>query len=129
MVKDVKSEMLLSALENSFSDTHTDGRFLQLSGLRIKAAWNRQEGRRILEAIFVPRKGYPQILDCDRMYTVAMVDFIASGLDGYSCFKHAATINRRRKCNDGHESASLNFWKDIKRRSASDRAGSPANIL
>jgi 2',3'-cyclic-nucleotide 2'-phosphodiesterase (5'-nucleotidase family) len=92
VVKRIKGDVLLDALENSVSDAHTDGRFLQFSGLRIKAAWKRQECKRILQALFVPQDHFAEDVDPERTYTVAMVDFIASGFDGYTCFKEATSL-------------------------------------
>ena len=92
VVKEVLGAVLIQALENSISDTHTDGRFLQLSGIRIKATWSRTEGHRILDAIFVPERRSSDRVRPDQIYSVAMVDFIASGFDGYGCFKNAPKL-------------------------------------
>lgn len=92
VVKRIPGRVLLTALENSVSDAHTDGRFLQISGLRVVANWNLQEGRRVLEAHYQPVSGRPQKIDPEQLYTIAMVSFIASGFDGYNCFKHEETL-------------------------------------
>lgn len=92
VVKRVSGRVLVEAFENSVSDAHTDGRFLQVSGVRIVADWSRLEGQRIGTVAYVPRDGPPQAMGAERMYTVAMVDFIASGFDGYRCFQDTETL-------------------------------------
>jgi 2',3'-cyclic-nucleotide 2'-phosphodiesterase (5'-nucleotidase family) len=96
VVKRVSGRMLAEALENSVSDAHTDGRFLQLSGLRITMDWGLPEGHRVRRIDFDSSKGKGKgsraPLESQRMYVVAMVDFIGSGFDGYSCFQDAETL-------------------------------------
>jgi 2',3'-cyclic-nucleotide 2'-phosphodiesterase (5'-nucleotidase family) len=92
VVKRVSGRVLTQALENSVSDAHTDGRFLQLSGLRIAIDWRLPEGRRVSKIYFDPSQSRRTPLESQRMYTVAMVDFIGSGFDGYSCFQGAETL-------------------------------------
>lgn len=92
VVKRISGRVLAEALENSVSDAHTDGRFLQLSGLRITMDWRLPEGRRVSKIYFDPSQGGRTPLESQRMYTVAMVDFISSGFDGYSCFQGAETL-------------------------------------
>ncbi|EGX95968.1 5'-nucleotidase [Cordyceps militaris CM01] len=92
VVKRVSGRVLSEALENSVSDAHTDGRFLQLCGLTMRLDWRRPEGSRVSEILFHPRQGRIQPLDADRMYTVTMIDFIASGFDGYTCFQDCETL-------------------------------------
>lgn len=93
MIKSVSSAALLDALENSFSDAHMGGRFLQMSGLTVIADWTRPEGNRVLEARHVTRSQDQQIRKNDeRKYTVAMPAFIADGFDGYACFGNQETI-------------------------------------
>lgn len=82
----------MAALENSVSNAHTDGRFLQPSGLRFAASWRLIEGKRVLGAYYKPPAGHEQVIDRERRYTVAMVSFIASGFDGYGCFKDEETL-------------------------------------
>lgn len=91
-VKRVSGRVLAAAFENSVCDAHTDGRFLQVSGLCMTVDWRCREGRRVTGIIYLPKVGEPQVLNADKMYTAAMADFIASGFDGYSCFKHAETL-------------------------------------
>lgn len=92
IVKRVTGQTLISALENSVSDAHTDGRFLQVSGLRFTIDWARPEGSRVLEACIPVPTGNPESIQDERMYTVAMAQFIASGFDGYVCFQDTETI-------------------------------------
>ncbi|PHH68131.1 hypothetical protein CDD82_812 [Ophiocordyceps australis] len=92
IVKSVSGRMLAKALENSVSDAHTDGRFLQVAGLSMMLDWKRPQGRRLSNLVYTCPQGTRQPLDSTRSYTVAMVDFIGSGFDGYSCFKDAETL-------------------------------------
>lgn len=92
MVKRIRGSALLAALENSVGNAHTDGRFLQISGLRFVANWRLSEGKRVLGAYYKPLSGPEQVINPERKYTIAMVSFIASGFDGYSCFKDEETV-------------------------------------
>lgn len=92
VVKRIRGSIILAALENSVSDAHTDGRFLQVSGLRVIANWRRPEGNRILEVYYHPVSGLPEKINPERAYTIATVSFIASGFDGYHCFKDEETL-------------------------------------
>ncbi|KAJ3492853.1 hypothetical protein NLG97_g5098 [Lecanicillium saksenae] len=92
VVKRVSGRVLAKALENSVSDAHTDGRFLQLCGLSIVFDWRQPEGLRTSEILFHDKIGNSEPLDLDRMYTVTMVDFIGSGYDGYTCFRDCETL-------------------------------------
>lgn len=92
VVKRVAGRVLAEALENSVGDSHTDGRFLQLCGLSITFDWARGEGDRVLEIFFHLPDGASIPLEYNRTYTVAMVGFIGSGFDGYTCFKDCETL-------------------------------------
>ncbi|OAQ97734.1 hypothetical protein LLEC1_00420 [Akanthomyces lecanii] len=92
VVKRVGGRVLAQALENSVSDAHTDGRFMQLCGLSMRLDWRQPEGSRVDEILFHPQNGRAQPLEMDRMYTVTMVDFIGSGFDGYTCFRDCETL-------------------------------------
>lgn len=92
VVKRVYGKVLAHALENSVSDAHTDGRFLQLSGLSVSLDWERPEGHRISDIRFHAQTGSIDTLKLDRAYTVAMVNFIGSGFDGYTCFLDSETL-------------------------------------
>lgn len=97
MVKRVTSHALLDALENSFSDAHTDGRFLHYAGLNVVVDWKQPEGSRVLEAWYSPDKTRPELRsrihrgdDCS--FTIAMIAFIAEGFDGFTCFVDQETL-------------------------------------
>lgn len=91
-MKRIRGSTLLAALENSVCNAHTDGRFLQLSGLRFVFNWRLPEGKRVLVAYYKPLTGHEQVIEPERKYTIAMVSFIASGFDGYSWFKDEETL-------------------------------------
>ncbi|KJZ75313.1 hypothetical protein HIM_05239 [Hirsutella minnesotensis 3608] len=88
MVKRVTAAALWEALENSFSDAHTDGRFLHYAGFSVVADWSRPEGSRVLEAWHHPSDSNrpPRRIrrDEETAFTVAMAAFIADGFDGYA---------------------------------------------
>lgn len=105
MVKRIRGNVLLDALENSFSDAHTDGRFLHYSGLTVVADWSRPEGSRVLEVVFTPSDHQSSVYKSkapltqtrirrgdELEFTVAMIAFIADGFDGYACFKDQETL-------------------------------------
>lgn len=60
LVKNLTGSTILEALENSVSDSHADGRFLQLSGLRMVADWKKSEGSSVVTARFHPKNGEPE---------------------------------------------------------------------
>ncbi|KAI4218051.1 MAG: hypothetical protein LQ349_008891, partial [Xanthoria aureola] len=92
VVKRVSGHDILTALSNSLSDAHTDGRFLQISGLCVSANWHRPEHHRLITAHHCPQHGPSTLISPNRTYTVAMVSFIAAGFDGYTSFKEAETV-------------------------------------
>ncbi|KAJ2906404.1 5'-nucleotidase [Zalerion maritima] len=94
VVKKLPGKILREALENSFSDRHLDGRFLQISGLSVIVSWGCPEGQRVKEAWWSPSgvDGEKRPLEGDRWYDVAMTQFIADGFDGYTCFKDGETV-------------------------------------
>ena len=92
MVKRIPGRIIRLALENSIGDMHSDGRFFQVSGLRITASWDREQGNRVLEILHDDQSGNPTKLDPERKYTVAMSLFISLGFDGYSWFPNEETL-------------------------------------
>ncbi|KAM5442202.1 putative UDP-sugar diphosphatase [Microsporum ferrugineum] len=92
VVKRISGHVLAHALENSVSDAHTDGRFLHPSGITMVVDWSRPEGQRVSDIVYLSRDGQRQEVRAENTYTVAMVDFIASGFDGYSCFQDCETL-------------------------------------
>ncbi|KAL2814698.1 Metallo-dependent phosphatase-like protein [Aspergillus cavernicola] len=92
LVKRFTGEILRLALENSVSDKHTDGRFLQISGLRVVANWQRPEWSRVINVLLERPDGGLEPLDPTRTYTVAMPSFIAQGYDGFTWFSTLETI-------------------------------------
>lgn len=92
VVKRISGRTIRAALENSVSDAHTDGRFLQVAGLCFSFDWLHPEGERCSEIKTTSQSGTTVDLEDGRLYTVTMVTFIASGFDGYSCFEGAETV-------------------------------------
>ncbi|ESK87751.1 cyclic-nucleotide 2-phosphodiesterase [Moniliophthora roreri MCA 2997] len=91
LVKRVPASNLLQALENSVSDSRTDGRFLQFSGLSILVDLGQPEGSRILEATLgkaAKRIAHGMIeSELDFSVSVAMSAFIGDGFDGFFCMR------------------------------------------
>ncbi|KAF9077388.1 Metallo-dependent phosphatase-like protein [Rhodocollybia butyracea] len=81
IVKQITTRTLLQALENSVSDSRTDGRFLQLSGIAIEVDFARPQGSRV-RRVTAP---------LPTTFTVAMSTFIADCFDGYTCFDSSDT--------------------------------------
>ncbi|KAL4962834.1 bifunctional metallophosphatase/5'-nucleotidase [Aspergillus stella-maris] len=92
LVKRLPGEVVKLALKNGVSDMHTDGRFLQISGLRVVADWKRPEGSRIVDVYVERPDGSSESLIHTRSYTVAMPTFIAQGYDGFTWFSQVETI-------------------------------------
>ncbi|KAL3446636.1 Metallo-dependent phosphatase-like protein [Aspergillus insuetus] len=92
LVKEVSGEILRLALENAICDMHTDGRFLQISGMRMVACWKRPEGSRVLDVLIERPDGGFEPLDSEQKYSVAMPSFIALGYDGFTWFATAETL-------------------------------------
>ncbi|KAL4808426.1 Metallo-dependent phosphatase-like protein [Aspergillus unguis] len=91
VVKRVTGEVVRLALENSISDMHTDGRFLQISGLHMTANWQLPEWSRIVDVLIERHDGL-EPLDPASAYTVALPAFIAAGFDGFSWFPEMETV-------------------------------------
>jgi 5'-nucleotidase len=90
-VKTLPAKNLIQALENSVSDSRTDGRFLQVSGLRFRANLARPEGSRILEVI-IERPGKRVTAgmsdgELDFSVSVGMSAFVGDGFDGFYCMQ------------------------------------------
>ncbi|KAK7467635.1 hypothetical protein VKT23_004689 [Stygiomarasmius scandens] len=97
LVKRLPSHILYEALENSFSDARTDGRFLQLSGIKVNVDLAKQQGQRVLSAFVRDNEEDGQYIritreneekEHERKFTVVMTSFIAEGFDGFSCLQH-----------------------------------------
>ena len=76
-------------LENSVSGGRGEGRFLQVSGLRVRFDRSRPEGQRVLD-VQVRRGDAWAPLDPTAEYAVAVPDYLYEGGDSYS-FGQAAT--------------------------------------
>ncbi|EIM83023.1 Metallo-dependent phosphatase [Stereum hirsutum FP-91666 SS1] len=94
VVKRLPNAALITALENSVSDARTDGRFLQLSGMSLLVDLRQPNGNRVLRATL--DSGQELIegsMNGPKAYhTVAMVDFLGQGFDGYVGLAVAETL-------------------------------------
>ncbi|HEX6750992.1 MAG TPA: 5'-nucleotidase C-terminal domain-containing protein [Longimicrobium sp.] len=72
-----------TVLERSVSGGRGEGRFLQVSGLKVRFDRSRPEGQRILD-VQVQRGGAWAPLADDSVYVVAVPDYLYSGGDGYT---------------------------------------------
>jgi len=75
-------------LERSVSGGVGEGRFLQVSGLRVRFDRSRPEGERVLD-VQVQRGAAWAPLAADSVYTVAVPDYLFGGGDGYTFAQRA----------------------------------------
>ncbi|KAL0570370.1 hypothetical protein V5O48_011585 [Marasmius crinis-equi] len=90
LVKQIPALNLLQALENSLSDCRTDGRFLQISGMSVRADMKQPEGSRVLSISLnsLPGKTITHSSTAAELgfsVAVAMTSFIGDGFDGFLC--------------------------------------------
>jgi 2',3'-cyclic-nucleotide 2'-phosphodiesterase/3'-nucleotidase len=84
----VNGGQLLSAIENGLSQAGTTtGRFPQVAGLSVTYDPKQPPGERIISAAI----GGRLVLE-DRMYSLATVDFLANGGDGYDMLVKAQRV-------------------------------------
>ncbi|KAJ4489879.1 Metallo-dependent phosphatase [Lentinula aciculospora] len=81
----ISTRTLLHALVNSVSDSRTDGRFLQLSGMSIEVDFRRDEGSRISHVKIGERMLFSS--DSAMSRSLTSDEFFTYGFDGYACFK------------------------------------------
>ncbi len=83
-VVEITGKQVLQALENGYSLIEKgDGRFAQISGIKVKVDRKKPAGSRVVEVTLLD--GTP--LDSDKMYKVAVLDFMVNGGDGYTALK------------------------------------------
>ncbi|KAK4175355.1 5'-nucleotidase [Triangularia setosa] len=92
VLKLVTGQAIKAALENSVSNRHADGRFLQLGGLRLNASRSRPEGERIVSARWVLQEHangtrIEEDIRDEEYYTVAMTEWLANGWGGFSMLR------------------------------------------
>jgi len=76
---------VVTALENGYSMVETaQGRFSQISGIRVKVDLKKPAGSRVVEVLVNGKT-----IELDKVYTVAVLDFMAAGGDGYAVLKEA----------------------------------------
>ncbi|HYJ80591.1 MAG TPA: 5'-nucleotidase, partial [Longimicrobiaceae bacterium] len=69
-------------LERGVGGGRGEGRFLQVSGLRVRFDRSRPEGGRVLDVQVQRGEGWVPLAD-DSVYTVAVPDYLLGGGDGY----------------------------------------------
>lgn len=83
-VVEITGKQVLQALENGYSLIEKgDGRFAQISGIRVKVDRKKPAGSRVVEVTLLD--GTP--LDPEKIYKVAALDFMVNGGDGYTALK------------------------------------------
>lgn len=83
-VVEITGKQVLAALENGYSLIEKgDGRFAQISGIRVKVDRKKPAGSRVVEVVL--NDGTP--LDPEKVYKVAVLDFMVNGGDGYTSLK------------------------------------------
>jgi 5'-nucleotidase / UDP-sugar diphosphatase len=79
-----------TVLERSVSGGRGEGRFLQVSGLKVRFDRSRPEGQRILDVQVQRGGGWAPLAD-DSVYVVAVPDYMYGGGDGYTFNQRAIT--------------------------------------
>ncbi|KAK4200902.1 hypothetical protein QBC40DRAFT_348234 [Triangularia verruculosa] len=92
VLKLITGKAIKAALENSLSNRHADGRFLQLGGLRVNASRSRPEGERVISARWVLQEHangtrIEEDIRDEEHYTVAMTEWLANGWGGFSMLR------------------------------------------
>ncbi|HEX8904594.1 MAG TPA: 5'-nucleotidase C-terminal domain-containing protein, partial [Longimicrobiaceae bacterium] len=77
-----------AVLERSVSGGRGEGRFLQVSGLKVRFDRSRPEGRRILDVQVQRGNGWAPLAD-DSVYVVAVPDYLYGGGDAYTFIQRA----------------------------------------
>ena len=92
-VVEVTGKELLEALEHSvyrYEDGEFRGEFMQVSGVQVVYDINRPSGQRVVEAkVLCAQCLVPELENVNetKLYKIVMLDFLASGGDGYEMFK------------------------------------------
>jgi 2',3'-cyclic-nucleotide 2'-phosphodiesterase (5'-nucleotidase family) len=82
---ELTGKQITASLENGFSMVETaQGRFPQISGITVKVNLKNVPNSRVVEVLV---NGEP--IDPDKVYTVAVLDFMAAGGDGYTAMTQA----------------------------------------
>jgi 5'-nucleotidase len=79
-----------TVLEHSVSGGRGEGRFLQVSGLKVRFDRSRPEGQRILDVQVQRGSGWAPLAD-DSVYVVAVPDYLYGGGDAYTFIQRAIT--------------------------------------
>ena len=80
-----------TVLERSVSGGRGEGRFLQLSGLKVRFDRSRPEGSRVLDVQVQRGDGWAPLAD-DSVYSVAVPDYLLGGGDGYTFRQRALRV-------------------------------------
>jgi 5'-nucleotidase/UDP-sugar diphosphatase len=84
----VSGWQLLAALENGFSQVESGGgRFPQISGMRVTYDPSAEPGQRVRDIVIGETP-----INLDANYTLATIDFLANGGDGYSMLRDAQVL-------------------------------------
>lgn len=87
-VKRASGKVIRGALENGFSDMKYDGRYLQVSGLRMDVSKSASDGNRIQNL----KNDSGVDIDDDAMYSFCVSSFITFGGDGFTMLKDLDSI-------------------------------------
>jgi 2',3'-cyclic-nucleotide 2'-phosphodiesterase (5'-nucleotidase family) len=82
---ELTGKQITAALENGFSMVETaQGRFPQISGITVKVNLKNAPNSRVVEVLVNGKT-----IELDKVYTVAVLDFMAAGGDGYTAMTQA----------------------------------------
>jgi 2',3'-cyclic-nucleotide 2'-phosphodiesterase (5'-nucleotidase family) len=87
---EISGAVLIKLLENSVSKyPKLEGRFAQVSGVKFRFNPNLPEGERVLKSSVMVRS---KLCHEEKLYTIAVPEFIAEGKDGYDPIKGSLVI-------------------------------------
>ncbi|XP_052229236.1 trifunctional nucleotide phosphoesterase protein YfkN-like isoform X2 [Dreissena polymorpha] len=96
VVIEVSGRVVLAALENGVSQVpKLEGRFPQVAGLSFVYDASKNPGSRVESSLVKVQEDY---LDFDKTYRLCTKEYIASGKDGYDCFKDCPVVVESEQC-------------------------------
>jgi len=77
----------------NYNKDHPEGRFLQVSGLKVKYDVNKPKNNRVVEISVLNQQGKYEALDKKKFYPVILPSYIANGGDGYDILKNVTFVD------------------------------------
>src|SRR5581483_9245464 len=95
-ISNITGSILWQVLEISVANYNRDnpaGRFLQMSGLKVKYDLNKPINNRVVEVSVLNEEGKYEALDKKKIYSVILIRYIATGGDGYDILKNVTFVD------------------------------------